>query len=90
MDRPTRILVVDDEDILGEMLSDVLSLEGYEVTVVRSGEDALVRLTEGPYQLVVTDNSMPGMSGLELLAQIRDRWPEIPVILMTAYGSIDV
>ncbi len=90
MDEPTRILVVDDEDVVAEMLVEVLRLEGYEVSSVRSASEALLRLASEPFGLLITDNSMPGMSGLDLLAEARSRWPELPVILMTAYGSIDV
>jgi CheY-like chemotaxis protein len=86
-----RILVVDDEEILRAMIRDVLALEGFEVETAASGEEALERLqTPGAFALVITDNNMPGLQGLEVLAKLRQSAPDLPVIIMTAYGSIDV
>ena len=86
-----RVLVVDDEEILRSMIRDVLSLEGCQVETASSGEEALDRLTKGDaFDLIVTDNNMPGIQGLDVLAHVRKTMPDLPVIIMTAYGSIDV
>lgn len=84
------ILVVDDEEILRTMIRDVLRVEGYNVEMVGSGEAALEHMAMHPVDMVITDNNMPGIQGLELLADVRSRDPKLPVIIMTAYGSIDV
>ena len=85
-----KILVVDDEEILRTMIRDVLRMEGFPVEIAASGEDALQMMTEETFDMVITDNNMPGIQGLELLADIRGRDKKLPVIIMTAYGSIDV
>ena len=86
----TRVLVVDDEEILRTLMESVLSLEGFAVDTSASAEDAMIRLARSEYDLVIADNSMPGMQGLDLLAEIRRTRPELPVVIMTAYGSIEV
>lgn len=86
-----RILVVDDEEILRTMIRDVLKLEGFAVETAASGEEALEVLGEAAdFALVITDNNMPGLQGLDVLARLREAAPGLPVIIMTAYGSIDV
>lgn len=89
--RPPRILVVDDEEILRCTIRDVLALEGHDVDTARSAEEALEKLDlPGRYDVVLSDNDMPGMQGLDVLAHIRMNDPKLPFIIMTAYGSIDV
>ncbi len=85
-----RILVIDDEEILRLMVRDVLALEGHEVDVASSGEEGLEAFGGAAYDLVVTDNNMPGIEGLEVLRRIREANPDVPVILMTAFGSLQV
>ncbi|HTR52476.1 MAG TPA: sigma-54 dependent transcriptional regulator [Kofleriaceae bacterium] len=79
------VLLVDDEPGVLYTLSEVLSERGHRVVGARSGGDALVKLDEA--DAVVTDLQMPGMDGLELMAQIAARDPTMPVILLTAHGS---
>ncbi|MFP6663001.1 MAG: sigma-54 dependent transcriptional regulator [Deltaproteobacteria bacterium] len=81
------ILVVDDEAAIGIAIQRLLSREGYAVDTCTSGEDATVKLGRTPYHLVITDLSMKGMCGMELLAWIRQNSPETSVIMITAYGS---
>jgi len=93
-----RILVVEDDTSLREALSDILELAGCHVTAVDSGESALrslagqrqigADLRHGPVDLVVSDVQMAAMDGHALLREIKARWPSLPVVLMTAYGSI--
>jgi two-component system, NtrC family, response regulator HydG len=64
----------------------VLEDEGFGVEVARNGSDALTMLETGRYHLVITDMRMPGMDGLEVLRVVQERWPGLPVIVMTAYA----
>jgi DNA-binding NtrC family response regulator len=81
----TTVLLVDDEPGVRFALSEVLHDRGYRVISAGSGHEALASL-EG-VDVVVTDFSMPGMDGLELVSQIAARAPNLPVILLTAHGS---
>ena len=83
------ILVVDDQKLTCEQLKMILEKKGHEVHTAVSGQEALKRLTEGVFSLVITDLKMPGMDGLELLKQIKRRYPEISSVVMTAKGTID-
>jgi two-component system, NtrC family, response regulator HydG len=83
-----RILIVEDEAQMCELLMSFFSEKGYRVDTIQNGEGALGRLEEQDYALVITDIKLPGMSGLELLARIRVDWPEVAVIIMTAFSSI--
>ncbi len=86
---PSRILVVDDDPGFARTLQLLLEGEGYEVEVAHSGAEAVTRLASGgPFGLVVSDLAMPGMSGLDLLKTMRERWPRLPLIMMTAHSSI--
>ena len=89
MSSTKRILVVDDEEALTFSLyqSFIMSKNDYEVVTAGSGEEAWEKIEEDPFDLVITDISMPGMSGLELLEKIKSDYPETKVIVMTAYGA---
>jgi len=91
MNQPHPILVVDDEEIVRRMVADVLEMGGYETRTAESGDEAyrLLREAGARYQMVITDNNMPGMQGLELLAKIRAIDAKMPIVLMTAYGRIE-
>ncbi len=84
-----KILVVEDDAGLREALVDTLNLAGYECVEADSGEDALLKLKNQQVQLVVSDVNMGGMSGLSLLKSIKSLWPNLPMLIMTAYGTID-
>lgn len=83
-----RILIVEDEAPMCELLTSFFSEKQYDVGTAQDGEHALARLEERDYALVITDIKLPGMSGLELLARIRVDWPEVAVVIMTAFSSI--
>lgn len=83
------ILVVDDDADMRELAYDMLKDRGHQVATAGSGEEALKRLAEGDYAVVLTDLRMKGLQGLELLAQIKRGYPDINVILMTAFGSVE-
>jgi two-component system response regulator HydG len=83
-----RILIVEDEAQMCDLLDSFFSDKGYKVTTVQNGEEAVARLAEEDYALVITDIKLPGMSGLELLARMRLEWQDVAVIIMTAFSSI--
>jgi len=85
----SKILVVEDDSGLREALIDTLKLSGYQCIEADSGEAALLTLKEQKVDLVVSDVQMGGMSGLTLLNSIKSNWPNLPVLIMTAYGTID-
>jgi DNA-binding NtrC family response regulator len=84
------ILVVDDEAEIREGLEALLSSEDFQVTLAETGEAGLQRLEERPFDLLLLDVSLPDRNGLELLREIRRRDPGLAVILITAFGSIDM
>ena len=84
------ILVVDDEAEIREGLEMLLASEGYRVTSAETGESGLSKLDEKPFDLLLLDVSLPDRNGLELLREIRRRDPHLSIVLITAYGSIDM
>ncbi len=84
-----KILIVDDEEVARLTLAEILRLEGYEIKSVSSGEAAVAALQCEPFDLMILDLKMSGMSGVDVLRSVVDRLPELAVIVMTAYGSID-
>ena len=82
------ILVIDDDEVACEFLQEALSLEGYEVKAYTSAKEAL-KQDLSRYDLLMSDIRMPEMDGLQFLDQVRKKWPNLPVILMTAYGSLE-
>ena len=82
------ILVIDDDAVACEFLQEALSLEGYEVKAYTSAREALKQDLSG-YDLLMSDIRMPEMNGLQFLEQVHKKWPDLPVILMTAYGSLE-
>ena len=83
------ILVVDDDAEMRELVHDVLKDRGHQVTTAGGGQEALTLLSEQDYAVVLTDLRMKGLSGTELLVEIRRLYPDIGVILMTAFGSVE-
>src|ERR1700759_1582335 len=83
------ILVIDDEGGIRESLEVLLSLEGYSVTTAPDGEQGRRTLEMESFDLVLLDLALPGQSGLDLLPQIKERQPDTPVIMITAYGTVD-
>ncbi|MFT6986701.1 MAG: two-component system response regulator FlrC [Psychromonas sp.] len=83
-----KLLVVEDDAGLREALVDTLLLAGYNCSEVESGEAALIALNKQSFDLVISDIQMGGMSGLTLLQNIKDKYPTLPVLLMTAYATI--
>jgi DNA-binding response OmpR family regulator len=84
-----KILIVDDEEVARLTLAEILRLEGYEIKSVGSGEAALELLRCEPFDIMILDLKMGGMSGMDLLRAVVDSLPTLSVIVMTAYGTID-
>jgi DNA-binding NtrC family response regulator len=89
MNAEPHILIVDDEPNVRKVLGTLLEQAGYTTTRAESGEIALSLIRARDPDLVLTDLKMPGVDGLELLARVRDDFPEIPVVMLTAHGTIE-
>src|SRR3954471_1555307 len=87
-DRP-RILVVDDEKVIRDMLADFLSMEGYIVRTAEDGTSALGELEKGHYDLVISDLKMPRMGGIQLLDAIGKTAPDALTVIMTGFGTVE-
>src|ERR1700676_3559338 len=84
------VLVIDDEAEIREGLELLLKTEGYQVSMADSGQSGLLSLGEKPYDLLLLDVSLPDRNGIELLKDIRRQDPQLSIVLITAYGSIDM
>jgi CheY-like chemotaxis protein len=84
---PSRILVVDDDASVREMLGRVLAGEGYAVSIAADGEGALAAADRDEPDLVLLDLNLPGMSGWDVLAQLRKRKPNLPTVVITARAN---
>ena len=87
-----RILVIDDEELVAESLKKLLKKSGYEVEIVRSGKEAIEKIKESDYDLIVSDIRMPDINGVEVVKKIREYLkkegkPAVPEILITGYAS---
>ena len=85
----SRILVIDDEDVIRGLVTEILETAGHEITSAQSAENALALLEDNEFDLVVSDVIMPGLSGIDLLEAIRARRASLPVVLMTGAGMYD-
>lgn len=84
----TKILIVDDELIMRESLSGWLERDGHEVSAAASGEEAMEVLKDSRFDILLVDIKMEGMSGLDVLKQVKESDPDVDVVMITAYGSI--
>ena len=85
----TRIMIIDDEKIVGDMARLSLEAEGYAVETFLNAEPALKRLQEEKFDVVVTDYKMRGIDGMEVLRTVRSRYPGTQVIMITAFANLD-
>ncbi len=83
------ILIIDDEAAIRESLETLLALEGYRVDTAIDGEVGLDRIGQHAYDLVLLDLALPGRNGIEILGSIQERQADLPVIMLTAYGTVD-
>jgi signal transduction histidine kinase len=89
MRRPDRVLVVDDQDVICEVLRTLLRREGFDVETAPDGKSALDKLRAQPYDVMLLDKNLPDLSGLEVLAKARELRAELEVIMITGYASLD-
>ena len=89
MDQEFVVLVVEDKKAMADMLAKTLAAEGYSAVTASSAEEGLDRASRERIDLVLTDLKLPGMTGLEMLRILKEKRPFLPVIMMTAFGSIE-
>src|SRR5205085_997583 len=87
-ERP-RVLIVDDEKFIRDILADFLGMEGYVVRTAEDGQAALNELHHAHYDLVISDLKMPRMGGIELLEQIGQAAPNALTVIMTGFGTVE-
>ena len=87
MNKNHSLLVVDDERNMRESLKTVLQSRGYQVATVESAEDGLKAVKESDFFMVITDARLEGMSGYDFLRETHERWPDLPVLMITAYAT---
>jgi len=87
MTQTNQILIVDDNPHMSSLLSDILDFFDYKTMGAKDGEEALKILTEGPFSMVITDLRMPRMGGMDLLRSIKDKFPHLPVVVITGFGT---
>src|SRR5450631_1573056 len=85
---PRTVLLVDDDPSVLKVLGALLAQDGLEPVLANSGSEALALLEARPIDAVITDLRMPCMDGMQLLAELSERWPEIPALVLTAQGTI--
>lgn len=90
METHKKILVVEDDEEMRALLEDFFREEGFETDSVSSGSEAFRKLVHESFTLVLTDIRMPGLTGLDILPGIRKLQPEVPIIVITAFGSEDI
>jgi len=83
------VLIIDDEAEIRESLQTLLELEGFAVETAASGEAGLQRIGEHPFDLILLDLTLPGRNGMEVLAEIRAHGTGLPVIMITAFGTVE-
>jgi DNA-binding NtrC family response regulator len=79
------ILIVDDERIVLDSCKRVLEADGYSVTLATSAEKALEAMSTDAFSLILMDIKMPGRDGMSLMREVKEKWPEVPVIIMSGY-----
>jgi response regulator RpfG family c-di-GMP phosphodiesterase len=89
VDERPRILIVDDEKFIRDILADFLAMEGYQVRTAEDGAAALNELQAAPYDLIISDLKMPRMGGIELLEQVGRRVPSALTVIMTGFGTVE-
>ena len=83
------VLIIDDEAAIRESLQTLLEMDGYSTETAESGKEGLTRAGEKPFDLILLDVALPDANGIDLLAELRQRDPNLPVIIITAYGTVE-
>lgn len=84
-----KILIADDEEITLKHLTYALEKDGYEIVAVKNGLDALKKIEGEEFDILIADIKMPGIDGITLLSKVKDNYPDIDVIIVTGFGSIE-
>jgi len=84
------ILFVDDHQVLARLSCEILEMQGYRAVSAFDGQEALKKLEEDRFDILVTDFRMEGMNGLELARKVHEKRPQIPVIIVTGYGPVEI
>ncbi len=84
-----KLLVIDDEPIVRTSCQKILIPEGYEVKIAENGNEGLEILEKERFNLILLDLKMPGIDGVDVLKIIKERWPEIKVIILTGYSTVE-
>ena len=84
---PYRVLVVDDQELMGKLIADLLARFGHRCKVARSGTEALAYMKEGEYDAVITDIVMPEMDGVALTKELLGLRPDLPIMVITGHGG---
>src|SRR5471030_1067461 len=84
-----KLLIIDDEERLRNLMARILQLEGYDVITASTGKEGLKKLQHEPVQVVLSDVKLPDINGIELTEQIKKNWPATEVIVLTAFGTIN-
>jgi len=87
LDRTLRVLVVDDQEIICELIAEYLHTDGHSTACAFRGDEALEIFRKGTFDLVITDQAMPAMNGAQLAVAVKQHSPETPVILLTGFGD---
>ncbi len=83
------ILFVDDHEVLARLSCEIIEMQGYRAVCASSGAEALTKLDQENFDLLVTDFRMDGMNGMELARKVHEKTPDLPVIIVTGYGPVD-
>jgi CheY-like chemotaxis protein len=89
MSANTKVLVIDDDPVIGKSIDRVLSSKGWAVVTAADGPEALTKIATEDYDMVFTDIKMPGMDGVEVARRIKASRPWLPVVIITGYGSAE-
>ncbi|WP_296819200.1 response regulator [Brevundimonas sp.] len=86
---PAHILVIDDDPLVRLIASQMLSQAGYRVSVAEDGDEGVRQIETRPFDLVITDLIMPNKEGVETIREIKQRWPQVPMIAISSGGQLD-
>ena len=89
-DNKKRILIVEDDAEMRSLLKDFFEEDGFEIDSVSNGSEAFRKIAREPFDLIITDIRMPGLTGLDILPGIKKLQPEVSIIVITAFGSEEV
>ncbi len=89
-DGKKQILIVEDDEQMRALLQDMIEEEGYQTDSVNNGSEAFRKLVRESFDLVITDIRMPGLTGLDILPGIKKLQPDVPIIVITAFGSEEI